>query len=201
MTSRKTSNELFNRAIVKIPGAVNSPVRAWKAVGAAPIFIESGSGATLIDADRNTFLDYVCSYGPAILGHADPRVTQAIAEQARLGLGFGAPTRLEVELAELISSGIECAQKVRLVTSGTEAGMTAIRIARAATGRSSIAKFDGCYHGHSDSMLVRAGSGGMTLGQPDSAGVPSELAALTMVAPYNSITTVNEMFSSAENEI
>ncbi len=156
MTSRKKSDELFHRASVKIPGAVNSPVRAWKAVGAAPIFIESGSGATLIDADGNAFLDYVCSYGPAILGHAHPRVTQAIAEQSRLGLGFGAPTRLEVELAELISSAIECAQKVRLVTSGTEAGLTALRLARAATGRTNIIKFDGCYHGHSDSMLVRA---------------------------------------------
>ncbi|MGA9725357.1 MAG: glutamate-1-semialdehyde 2,1-aminomutase [Candidatus Binatus sp.] len=200
MTSRKKSDELFHRASVKIPGAVNSPVRAWKAVGAAPIFIESCSGATLIDADGNTFLDYVCSYGPAILGHAHPRVTQAVAEQARLGFGFGAPTRLEVELAELISSAIKCAQKVRLVTSGTEAGMTALRLARAATGRENIIKFDGCYHGHSDSMLVRAGSGGMTLGQPDSAGVPSALAAMTMVARYNSIETVEGLFRAAPDK-
>jgi len=201
MTSRKKSDELFNRAIVKIPGAVNSPVRAWKAVGAAPIFIESGSGATLTDSDGNTFLDYVCSYGPAILGHAHPRVAKAIAEQARLGLGFGAPTRLEVELAELISSAIECAQKVRLVSSGTEAGLTVLRIARAATGRPNIIKFDGCYHGHSDSMLVRAGSGGMTFGQPDSAGVPSALAAMTMVARYNSIETVEGLFRAAPDKI
>ena len=201
MTSRKKSDELFHRASVKIPGAVNSPVRAWKAVGAAPIFIESGSGATIADADGNTFLDYVCSYGPAILGHAHPRVTQAIAEQSRLGLGFGAPTRLEVELAELISSAIECAQKVRLVTSGTEAGLTALRLARAATGRPNIIKFDGCYHGHSDSMLVRAGSGGMTLGQPDSAGVPSALAAMTMVARYNAIETVEGLFRAAPEKI
>jgi glutamate-1-semialdehyde 2,1-aminomutase len=201
MTSRRHSNDLFNRAIVKIPGAVNSPVRAWKAVGASPIFIESGSGATLIDADGTRFLDYVGSYGPAILGHAYPGVIGAIAEQAQHGLGFGAPTRLEVELAELISSAIKCAEKVRLVTSGTEAGITALRIARAATGRVNIIKFDGCYHGHSDSMLVRAGSGSMTLGQPDSAGVPAELAAMTMVARYNSIATVNEIFSSAENNI
>jgi len=201
MTSRKTSNELFNRAIVKIPGAVNSPVRAWKAVGAAPIFIESGSGATLIDADGARFLDYVCSYGPAILGHACPRVIEAISEQARHGLGFGAPTRIEVELAETISSAIKCAEKVRLVTSGTEAGITALRLARAATGRPNIIKFDGCYHGHSDSMLVRAGSGAMTFGQPDSAGVPAELAAMTMVARYNSIATVNEIFSSAGNKV
>jgi glutamate-1-semialdehyde 2,1-aminomutase len=201
VTSRKKSDELFNRASVKIPGAVNSPVRAWKAVGAAPIFIESGSGATLIDADGNTFLDYVCSYGPAILGHAHPRVTRAISEQAQLGLGFGAPTRLEVELAELISSAIECAQKVRLVTSGTEAGLTALRLARAATGRSNIIKFDGCYHGHSDSMLVRAGSGAMTFGQPDSGGVPSALAAMTMVARYNSIETVEGLFRAAPEKI
>jgi glutamate-1-semialdehyde 2,1-aminomutase len=201
MTSRKKSDELFNRAIVKIPGAVNSPVRAWKAVGAKPIFIESGRGATLTDSDGNIFLDYVCSYGPAILGHAHPRVTQAIAEQARLGLGFGAPTRLEVELAELISSAIKCAQKVRLVTSGTEAGLTALRIARAATGRPNIIKFDGCYHGHSDSMLVHAGSGGMTFGQPDSAGVPSALAAMTMVARYNSIETVEGLFRVAPDKI
>ena len=125
MTSRKNSNELFNRAIVKIPGAVNSPVRAWKAVGAEPIFIDSGSGATLIDADGARYLDYVCSYGPAILGHACSRVIEAIVEQARHGLGFGAPTRIEVELAELISSAIKCAEKVRLVSSGTEAGITA----------------------------------------------------------------------------
>jgi len=201
MTSRKISDELFNRASVTIPGAVNSPVRAWKAVGAAPIFIESGSAATLIDADGNPFLDYVCSYGPAILGHAHPRVIRAIAEQARLGLGFGAPTRLEVELAELISSTINCAQKVRLVSSGTEAGLTALRIARAATGRTYIIKFDGCYHGHSDSMLVRAGSGAMTLSQPDSDGVPSALAAMTMIARYNSIETVESLFRAAPGKV
>jgi len=187
--------------MVKIPGAVNSPVRAWKAVGAQPIFIESGSGATLIDADGNSFLDYVCSYGPAILGHAHPRVTQAIAGQARFGLGFGAPTRLEVELGELISSAIKCAEKVRLVSSGTESGLTALRIARAATGRPNIIKFDGCYHGHSDSMLVRAGSGSMTFGQTDSAGVPSALAAMTMVARYNSIETVEGLFRAAPEKI
>src|ERR1039457_5384675 len=201
MTSRKKSDELFNRASVKIPGAVNSPDRAWKAVGANPIFIESGRGATLIDADGNSFLDYVCSYGPAILGHAHPRVTQAIAEQAQLGLCFGAPTELEVELAERISDAIPVAEKVRLVNAGTEAGLTALRIARAATGRPNIIKFDGCYHGHSDSMLVRAGSGGMTLGQPDSAGVPSALAAMTMVARYNSIETVEGLFRAAPDKI
>ena len=201
MRTPKISGELVNRAMMKIPGAVNSPVRAWNAVGGSPIFIERGEGVTLTDADGRQFLDYVCSYGPAILGHAHPRVTAAIAEQAQLGLGFGAPTRLEVELAEAISSAIECAEKVRLVSSGTEAGMTAIRIARAATGRQKIIKFDGCYHGHSDSLLVRAGSGGMTLGQPDSGGVPNALAALTMVARYNSIESVENLFRAAPQEI
>ncbi|MDO8431943.1 MAG: glutamate-1-semialdehyde 2,1-aminomutase [Candidatus Binatus sp.] len=201
MQNSETSRELFNRAKVKIPGAVNSPVRAWNAVGESPLFIESGAGASLTDADGRQFLDYVCSYGPAILGHAHPRVTAALAHQARSGLGFGAPTRLEVELAELISSAIGCAEKVRLVSSGTEAGMTALRIARAATGRPNIVKFDGCYHGHSDSLLVRAGSGGMTLGQPDSGGVPAALAALTMVARYNAIENVENVFRAAPDKI
>ena len=201
MTARKNSDELFNRAIVKIPGAVNSPVRAWSAVGGAPIFVESGNAATITDADGARFIDYVCSYGPAILGHAHPRVIAAIAEQARLGLGFGAPTEIEVELAEIISAAIRCAEKVRLVSSGTEAGMTALRIARGATGRPNIIKFDGCYHGHSDSMLVRAGSGGMTLGQPDSGGVPAALAAMTMVARYNAIETVEDLFRAAPDKI
>jgi glutamate-1-semialdehyde 2,1-aminomutase len=201
MTARKNSDKLFTRAIVKIPGAVNSPVRAWKAVGGAPLFIQSGSAATILDADGARFIDYVCSYGPAILGHAHPRVIAAIAAQTRLGLGFGAPTKIEVELAEMISSAVECAEKVRLVSSGTEAGMTALRLARAATGRPNIIKFDGCYHGHSDAMLVRAGSGGMTLGQPDSGGVPAAVAAMTMVARYNSIETVEDLFRSAPDKI
>ncbi|HYL57355.1 MAG TPA: glutamate-1-semialdehyde 2,1-aminomutase [Candidatus Acidoferrales bacterium] len=201
MTARKISDELFNRAKVKIPGAVNSPVRAWKAVGGTPLFIESGTAATISDADGSRFIDYVCSYGPAILGHAHPRVIAAIADQARLGLGFGAPTEIEVELAEIISTAIKCAEKVRLVSSGTEAGITALRIARAATGRPNIIKFDGCYHGHSDSLLVRAGSGGMTLGQPDSGGVPAALAAMTMVARYNSIETVEDLFRAAPDKI
>jgi len=194
MAARKKSNDLFDRALKKIPGAVNSPVRAWKGVGGAPLFVESARGPYLIDADGNRFIDFVCSYGPAILGHAHPEVVAAVAEQAKSGFGYGAPTRLEVELAELISSAIKCAEKVRLVSSGTEAGMTALRLARAATGRTAIVKFDGCYHGHSDSLLVRAGSGGMTLAAPDSAGVPAELAALTMVATYNDIGSVEECF-------
>ncbi len=194
MISERKSRALFARAQLRIPGAVNSPVRAWAAVGGAPLFAARATGAYLYDADGNQFIDYVCSYGPAIAGHAHPAVVDAIAAQARAGLGFGASTELEVELAEIITSAIGVADKVRLVSSGTEAGMTALRIARAATGRSCIIKFDGCYHGHSDSLLVRAGSGGMTLGLPDSAGVPAELAALTMVATYNSIQSVEELF-------
>ena len=201
MTSYKKSAALFERASKKIPGAVNSPVRAWKAVGRSPLFIERGEGAYLFDADGNRFIDYVGSYGPTILGHANPEIAAAIAEQARRGLGYGAPTELEVELAEAISTAIPIAEKVRLVSSGTEAGMTAIRIARAATGRPGIIKFDGCYHGHTDSLLVRAGSGVMTLGVPDSAGVPEALAALTRVAPYNSLDAVERYFAAEPGKI
>ena len=201
MTSYKKSTALFERAKKTIPGAVNSPVRAWKAVGRSPLFIERGEGAYLVDADDNRFIDYVGSYGPTILGHANPEIAAAIAEQARRGLGYGAPTELEVELAEAIGTAIPIAEKVRLVSSGTEAGMTAIRIARAATGRPGIIKFDGCYHGHTDSLLVRAGSGVMTLGVPDSAGVPEALAALTRVAPYNSLDAVERYFAAESGKI
>lgn len=192
----KNSQTLFDRATRIIPGAVNSPVRAWKAVGGAPLFITRGEGAYLFDADRNRFIDYVGSYGPAIVGHAHPAVVAAVAAQARDGFSFGAPTELEVELAERISAAIPLAQKVRLVSSGTEAGMTALRIARAATGRPGILKFDGCYHGHSDALLVRAGSGAMTLGVPDSAGVPEAIAAATRVAPWNSLDAVERYFAA-----
>jgi len=199
--AKEKSRALFERALLKIPGAVNSPVRAWTAVDDTPLFIAKATGAYLSDCDGERFIDYVGSYGPAILGHAYPQVVRAIAEQASAGLGYGAPTELEVVLAELLSEAIPVAQKVRLVSSGTEAGMTAIRIARAATGREKIIKFDGCYHGHSDSLLVRAGSGGMTLGIPDSAGVPSSLAALTLVAPYNSLAAVENFFAAHRGEI
>jgi len=199
--SYKNSTALFARAAKKIPGAVNSPVRAWKAVGRTPVFIVRGEGAWLFDADGNRFIDYVGSYGPAILGHAHPAIAAAIADQARCGLSYGAPTELEVELAERISAAIPVAKKVRLVNSGTEAGMTALRIARAATGRPGIIKFDGCYHGHSDSLLVRAGSGVMTLGVPDSAGVPEALAALTQVASYNALDAVERYFKADPSRI
>src|SRR5262249_37507666 len=190
MECHQKSAVLLARARKKIPGGANSPVRAWKAVGGDAVFIERGAGSRVFDADGNEFIDYVASYGPAILGHAHPEVVAAIAEQAQRGLGYGASTALEVELAEVIASAIQCAEKIRLVSSGTEAGMTAIRIARAATKRPMILKFDGCYHGHCDSLLVRTGSGGMTLGVPDSAGVPEEVAGLTLVAEYNNLENV-----------
>jgi glutamate-1-semialdehyde 2,1-aminomutase len=190
------SRQLLQRALKKIPGGVNSPVRAWSAVKGSTRFIERAQGAYVFDADGNRLIDYVGSFGPAILGHADPRVADAVAAQTKKGFSFGAPTELEIELAETISSAIQCAEKVRLVNSGTEAGMTAIRIARAATHREKIIKFDGCYHGHSDGLLVRAGSGGMTLGIPDSAGVPDTLAAMTLIARYNSLESVTRCFEA-----
>ena len=176
-------------------------MRAWSAVKGATLFIARAQGAHVFDADGNRFIDYVGAYGPAILGHADVRIAAAVARQANNGFGYGAPTELEVELAETISSAIAAAEKVRLVNSGTEAGMTAIRIARAATHRDKIIKFDGCYHGHSDGLLVRAGSGGMTLGIPDSGGVPDALAAMTLIARYNSLESVTRCFETEPNRI
>jgi glutamate-1-semialdehyde 2,1-aminomutase len=190
------SNDLFIRANAIVPGAVNSPVRAWKAVGGAPLFIERAQGARLYDADGNSFIDYVGSYGPAVLGHAHSQVVAAVVRQAQQGFSFGAPTRLEVELAEQITTAIPAAEKVRLVNSGTEAAMTALRIARAATGRPGIVKFDGCYHGHTDSLLVRAGSGAMTFGVPDSAGIPEAVAAPTRIARYGSLEALESYFGA-----
>jgi glutamate-1-semialdehyde 2,1-aminomutase len=190
------SKDLFIRANAIIPGAVNSPVRAWQAVGGSPLFIERAEGARLFDADGNSFIDYVGSYGPAILGHARPEVAAAVARQAQRGFSFGAPTELEVELAERITAVVPAAEKVRLVNSGTEAAMTALRIARAATGRTGIIKFDGCYHGHTDALLVRAGSGAMTFGVPDSAGVPEAVAAQTRIAQFGSLRAVERYFSA-----
>jgi glutamate-1-semialdehyde 2,1-aminomutase len=190
------SKDLFIRANTIIPGAVNSPVRAWKAVGGSPLFIENAQGTRLYDADGNSFIDYVGSYGPAILGHAHSQVVAAVAHRADRGFSYGAPTRLEVELAEQIIATIPAIKKVRLVNSGTEAGMTALRIARAATGRPGIIKFDGCYHGHTDSLLVRAGSGAMTFGVPDSAGIPEAVAAQTRIAQYGALEVVERYFSA-----
>jgi glutamate-1-semialdehyde 2,1-aminomutase len=195
------STALFSRALAHIPGGVNSPVRAWRAVGGQPLFISRAAGAYVFDADDNRFIDYVGSYGPAILGHAYPAVVEAVTDQASRGFGYGAPTEVEVALAEELCRAITCVEKVRLVSSGTEAAMTAIRLARAATGRAKILKFDGCYHGHSDGLLVRAGSGALTFALADSAGVPEHLAAYTLVAPYNSLDLVEQCFDANPGEI
>jgi glutamate-1-semialdehyde 2,1-aminomutase len=179
------SEKLFAEACKHIPGGVNSPVRAWKAVSGTPRFVQRGAGSSVTDADGNTYIDYVGSWGAMILGHAPGQVLTAINEALRCGTSFGAPTPREVELARRISDALPSVEQVRLVSSGTEATMTAIRIARAATGRPKIIKFDGCYHGHADALLVRAGSGAMTLGVPDSPGVPEATASQTLVARFN----------------
>src|SRR6266851_21057 len=201
MLKIEKSRALIERARNSIPGGVNSPVRAWNAIGDDPLFIERARGPYLYDCDGNEFVDYIGSFGPAILGHAHPAVLEAVREQAGKGFSFGASTELEVELAETIRAAIPMAEKVRLMSSGTEAGMTALRLARAVTGRQIIIKFDGCYHGHSDSLLVRAGSGAMTLGIPDSSGVPEALAALTRVAGYNDLEAVERYFEAEPSNI
>lgn len=181
------SEIFFKRAQDILVGGVNSPVRAFKAVGGTPLFIAKAQGAYLEDVDHQRYIDFVGSWGPAILGHAYPEVVRAVVKVARAGLSFGAPSPLETELAEEIMRAIPSVEKVRLVSSGTEATMTAIRLARGATGRNKIVKFAGCYHGHSDALLVAAGSGAATFGVPNSLGVPKELAAQTMVLPYNNL--------------
>lgn len=181
-----TKNDLlFERSQRIIPGGVNSPVRAFRAVGGTPPFIERGKGSRIWDADGREYIDYVGSWGPLVLGHADPEVVTAVQSAASRGLSFGAPTEAEAELAELLARLVPGLELVRLVSSGTEATMSALRLARGATGRSRIAKFQGCYHGHADSLLVKAGSGALTLGNPSSAGVTDETAAQTLVLDYN----------------
>ncbi len=192
------SKKLFEAAQRLMPGGVNSPVRAFKAVGTTPHFITRAKGARIYDADGNAFIDYVMSWGPMILGHAPAPVIKAIARAAARGTSFGAPTALEVTLAQMIVEAVPSMERVRLVNSGTEAVMTAIRLARAYTGRTAILKFEGCYHGHADSLLVKAGSGVATLGMPDSPGVPADLAQHTLTSPYNDIAGVErilEMYS------
>ncbi|HEB69697.1 MAG TPA: glutamate-1-semialdehyde-2,1-aminomutase [Desulfobulbus sp.] len=179
------SRDLFARAKRVIPGGVNSPVRACKSVGCDPLFVSSASGCMVTDADGNTYIDFVGSWGPMILGHAHPDVLEAIAKAAPLGTSFGAPTPLEVELAELVCDSVPSLEKVRFVNSGTEATMSAIRLARGFTGRDMVVKFDGCYHGHADSFLVKAGSGVITLGIPGSPGVPEDIVKNTLSIPYN----------------
>jgi glutamate-1-semialdehyde 2,1-aminomutase len=195
------SKRLFANAQEKIPGAVNSPVRAWQAVTGVPRFIARGKGAHVIDVDGNQYIDYVGSWGPLILGHAHPYVTGALRDALRQGTTFGAPTERELQLADSVCRLIPTIEKIRLVSSGTEATMSAIRLARAFTKRSKIVKFDGCYHGHSDGLLVKAGSGVATLGLPDSPGVVPALAAETLVARYNDITSIDKIFSKYGNKI
>jgi len=195
------SEELFSRAQRVIPGGVNSPVRAFRAVGGKPLFIHRGEGAHIWDVDGREYIDYVGSWGPLIFGHRSPEVLTALDHTLRIGTSFGAPTEGEVELAELINAIFPSIDKVRLVSSGTEATMSAIRLARGFTGRERIIKFDGCYHGHGDSLLVRAGSGVATFGLPDSPGVPRGLAELTTVLPYNDEASLKAEFDKRGKEI
>jgi glutamate-1-semialdehyde 2,1-aminomutase len=195
------SEALYARAQKLIPGGVNSPVRAFRSVGGTPPFIERGTGSRIFDADGNEYIDYVCSWGPLILGHCPPPVVDALREVIETGTSFGAPTEREVELAEEIRSAVPSMEMVRLVNSGTEATMSALRVARGFTGRDLTVKFEGCYHGHVDSLLVKAGSGMATLGIADTAGVPESFARTTIALPYNSIAAVEKAFSEHGDKI
>ena len=199
MTSK--NEQLFARAQKTIPGGVNSPVRAFRSVGGTPRFFVSGTGSRLVDADGKEYIDYVGSWGPAIVGHAHPAVIDAVQRAAAQGLSFGAPTEAEVELAELLCAMLPSLEMVRLVSSGTEATMSAIRLARGFTGRDAIVKFEGCYHGHADSLLVKAGSGLLTFGNPSSGGVPEDFAKHTLVLDYNDIGQLEDTFARAADRI
>lgn len=195
------SKTLFERAARAIPGGVNSPVRAFKAVGGTPLFIESAKGAKIIDVDGKEYIDYVLSWGPMLLGHAHADVISAVIERAASGLSFGAPTELETAVAEKIQSIIPSIESVRMVSSGTEATMSAIRLARGATGRDKIIKFEGCYHGHSDSLLVKAGSGALTFGVPSSPGVPDSLAEHTITLNYNDSDQLKQTMAQIGDQV
>ena len=199
MTSH--NQELFDASQKIIPGGVNSPVRAFRSVGGTPLFFQKGQGAYVWDADGKRYTDYVGSWGPMIVGHCHPDVVKAVQDAAANGLGFGAPTASELEIAELLCKLLPSLEMVRMVSSGTEATMTAIRLARGFTGRSRIIKFEGCYHGHSDGLLVKAGSGALTFGQPSSSGVPAEIAALTTVLTYNDAAGLEHAFAEMGDEI
>jgi glutamate-1-semialdehyde 2,1-aminomutase len=195
------SRTLFAEALRFIPGGVNSPVRAFRAVGGQPFFAQRAEGARIYDVDGNAYIDYVCTWGPSILGHAHPEVIAAVREAATCGTSFGIPHPGEINLARLICEWVPSVEKVRLTNSGTEATMTAIRLARGFTRRDKIIKFEGCYHGHVDSLLVKAGSGALTLGQPDSAGVPAALAALTISCPFNNLEAAKRTLESNRDEV
>ena len=192
---------LFEKSQAVIPGGVNSPVRAFRSVGGTPVFVSRGNGPYIWDADDKRYIDYVGSWGPLVLGHAHPQVVKAVQDAAGRGLSFGAPTEAELEMAQWLTRCLPSMQQVRLVSSGTEATMTAIRLARGFTGRSVIIKFEGCYHGHADSLLVKAGSGALTLGHPSSAGVPPETAAHTLVLDYNDATMLEAAFRLQGDQI
>ena len=195
------SHDLFSRAQSLMPGGVNSPVRAFKSVGGEPFFVQRADGPYLFDADGNRYIDYVGSWGPMIVGHSHPKVLDAVIETARNGLSFGTPNPLEVTMAETITGLIPSCEMVRMVNSGTEATLSAIRLARGATGRSRIVKFEGCYHGHGDSFLVKAGSGALTFGVPTSPGVPKALADLTLTLPYNDFEAATKLFDECGGDI
>lgn len=195
------SSELYSAAQQHIPGGVNSPVRAFNGVGGTPVFIDSANGACMTDVDGNSYIDYVGSWGPMICGHAHPEIIAAVQQAAAKGLSFGAPTALEVELAERICALLPGMDQVRMTNSGTEATMSAIRLARGATGRDTIVKFEGCYHGHGDSLLVKAGSGALTLGVPNSPGVPESLAKHTLTLTYNDADQVRQLFKEMGKQI
>ena len=195
------SAALFARAQRLIPGGVNSPVRAFRGVGGDPFFVAKAEGCRITDVDGRTYIDFLGSWGPLILGHAAPALVEAVGEALRRGTSYGAPTQGEVELAELMSRAVPSMEMVRLVSSGTEAAMSAIRLARGATGRDAIIKFEGCYHGHADSLLVKAGSGGATFGVPDSLGVPAALAALTITVPFNDLAAVEAVMAARGREV
>jgi len=198
---KDANQRLFNAAKKVIPGGVNSPVRAYKAVGGTPVFIDHAHGAYIYDTDGKEYIDYVCSWGPMILGHADPLVVAAVQAAAGQGLSFGAPTTMETKLAELICSAVASIEQVRMVNSGTEATMSAIRLARGFTGRDKIIKFEGCYHGHADGLLVKAGSGALTLGVPTSPGVPAAMAEHTLTLEFNNLEQVTTVFDEVGEQL
>lgn len=201
MITRANSERLFAEALRYIPGGVNSPVRAFRAVGGQPFFVHRAKGAHVFDVDENEYVDYVGTWGPAILGHAYPKIVQAIQKTAENGTSFGIPNPLEVQMAKLVCSAVPSLEKVRMCNSGTEATMSAIRLARGFTHRNKIIKFEGCYHGHADSLLVKAGSGALTFGHPDSMGVPAAFTQHTIVLPFNEIEPVKQAFAANPGEI